>query len=345
MKRILITGGCGFIGSHTSLILIQKGYEIVIIDSNIRSSEQVIQNIYKAMKKSNIKDLSRLKFYKGDLRDHKFLEKVFINSQKIDAVIHFAGMKSVTESIDFSIDYWDVNVAGTVLLLRVMNKYQCNKIIYSSSASVYGNSVEVPFKEDSHLKPLNPYSNTKYVAELLLNDIYLSNPNNWNIINLRYFNPIGANSNNFLGEDLNFSENIFPKLFKSYRRKDTIFHVFGNDWPTPDGTCIRDYIHIDDLAQGHVAALEKLFEEKMNLSCFNLGTGKGTSVLDLIKTFCETNKIKIKYDFVERREGDVPILVADISSAIQNLKWGPTKSLEDMCRDGFRWFLNFQKCL
>ena len=342
MKRILITGGCGFIGSHTALLLIQKGYEIVIIDSNIRSSEAVIQNIYSAMEKNNIYDLARLKFYKGDLRDIKFLEKVFINSQKIDAVIHFAGMKSVAESIDFSIDYWDVNVAGTVHLLRVMNKFQCNKIVYSSSASVYGNSGEVPFKEDSDLKPLNPYSNTKYVAELFLNDTYKSNPNYWNIINLRYFNPIGANSNSFLGEDINFSENILPRLFKTYSRQDSTFHIFGNDWPTPDGTCIRDYIHIDDLALGHIAALEKLFEEKMNLYCFNLGTGNGTSVLDLIRMFAETNKIKIDYDFVQRREGDVPILVADISSAMQSLSWSPTKSLEDMCRDGFKWFLNFQ---
>ena len=342
MKRILITGGCGFIGSHTALLLIQKGYEIVIIDSNIRSSEAVIQNIYSAMEKNNIYDLARLKFYKGDLRDIKFLEKVFINSQKIDAVIHFAGMKSIAESIDFSIDYWDVNVAGTVHLLRVMNKFQCNKIVYSSSASVYGDSGEVPFKEDSDLKPLNPYSNTKYVAELFLNDTYKSNPNYWNIINLRYFNPIGANSNSFLGEDINFSENIFTRLFKSYSSQDSTFHIFGNDWPTPDGTCIRDYIHIDDLAQGHIAALEKLFEEKMNLYCFNLGTGNGTSVLDLIRMFAETNKIKIDYDFVQRREGDVPILVADISSAMQSLSWSPTKSLEDMCRDGFKWFLSFQ---
>ena len=149
---------------------------------------------------------------------------------------------------------------------------------------------------------MNPYSNTKYVAELFLNDTYQSNPSNWNIINLRYFNPIGANSNSFLGEDINFSENILPRLFKSYSRQDSIFHVFGDDWPTPDGTCIRDYIHIDDLAQGHIAALEKLFEEKMNFSCFNLGTGKGTSVLDLIRTFGETNKIKIDYDFVKEEK-------------------------------------------
>ena len=341
MRKIFITGGCGFIGSHTSLLLLEKGYKLIILDSNINSSVEVIKKILYILNEKNIDASSKIDFYKGDIRNKLFLEKIFSDSLKkgsgIDGVIHFAGLKSVKESHLDPITYWNVNVNGSINLIEVMNKYDCKKLIFSSTASVYGNSNEIPFKESCIPKPLNPYSNTKLAVEILLNDLCKIYDKEWNIFCLRYFNPIGAHHTGLLGEEPNgVPNNIFPVILRSFANKNKLF-IFGKDWPTPDGTCIRDYIHIEDLAQGHIAALENLFYKKIGFMHLNLGTGKGTSVLELINQFEKVNKVKVDYEFTYPRLGDCPILIANNDSALENINWLPKRNIEIMCKDGFNW--------
>ena len=293
------------------------------------------------MSKKNIDASSKLEFYKGDIRDKLFLNNIFAESLRqgagIDGVIHFAGLKSVKDSCLDPINYWNVNVTGSINLIEVMNKYNCRKLIFSSTASIYGNSKEIPFKESCLPKPLNPYTNTKLVVETFLNDLHKNYDDNWNIICLRYFNPIGAHHTGILGEEpKGMPNNIFPLILRSIAQKSK-FYIFGKDWPTPDGTCIRDYIHIEDLAQGHIAALEKLFYEKVDFMQLNLGTGKGTSVLELINEFEKVNKVRVDYEFTYPRPGDCPILIANNDSAQENIKWIPRRNIEIMCKDGFKW--------
>ncbi len=344
MKRILLTGGCGFIGSHTCFSLLENGYEVVIVDSLTNSNKKSIDGIKKIFEKKGINISNKLDFFKGDLRDRDFINAVFqkARSEKkpIEGVIHFAGLKAVAESIINPLLYWDNNVKGSINLIQSMKENDCKTIVFSSSATVYGESGNNLIKESSKLKPINPYGSTKLVVENLLNDISILKNQGWKISILRYFNPIGSHYSGFIGENpLQKPNNIFPIIINSAFNNISL-KVFGNDWPTKDGTCIRDYIHVMDLAEGHLKALDFLFKNASQIIKLNIGTGKGSSVLELIKTFEIVNKVKVPYEFESRREGDAVMVVADNSKAKSILKWCPQRSLEDMCRSGWNW-----KCL
>ena len=346
MNRIFITGGAGFIGSHTCFNLLDKGYHIVVLDSYINSSPESLNKISNFLKERDKK--VNLKIFEGDIRDQVLLDSIFINCIKegkpITDVIHFAGLKSVSESITNPINYWDVNVYGTIKLIEVMRRNKCFSLVFSSSATIYQNTKNEKLHENSPIKPINPYGMTKITIENFLNDIYKSEPNKWKIINLRYFNPIGAHDSGIIGETpKGMPNNIFPKLMDVAENNKRHLKIFGNDWPTEDGTCIRDYIHIMDLAEGHVAALRNLNEDNSQFNSYNLGTGKGSSVLELINTFQKVNKISINYHFTKRRKGDLYKVVADNSLAVEKLKWKPTKNLEEMCIDGWNWKINQNK--
>tara|TARA_B100000886_G_scaffold54682_1_gene33558 strand:+ start:23847 stop:24905 length:1059 start_codon:yes stop_codon:yes gene_type:complete len=343
IKTVLVTGGTGYIGSHTCLYLIEKGYSVIVIDSLVNSSLNSLERI-RTILKNNHRNLTSLKFHEGSLNNKEFIDKVFKQAlslgNKIDAVIHFAGFKSVKESIDNPFLYWENNVSGTINLVSVMNKYMCNKIVFSSSATIYKtNNIEL-INEKCEKGPINPYGNTKRVNEVFLSDVFKSNRDKWGIINLRYFNPIGAHPSGLIGESpKGIPNNIFPVIMNIAFDKKQCLEVFGNDWPTRDGTCIRDYIHITDLAQGHIKALEFLKKNSSKSFSINLGTGQGTSVLELIRIFENTNQIKLNYIFSKRREGDAPVVVADNKVAKEILNWVPKKSIEEMCRDGWNWKL------
>ena len=344
MKNILVTGGAGFIGSITTLTLIQKGYKVTVIDSYVNSSEIIIKRIKNIINSQCPKYLGNFDNFKGDLRDKSFLEDVFIKkiNQGInfDGVIHFAGLKSVKDSITNPIEYWSANIEGTINLIDSMEKFNCKKLIFSSSATIYSLNNNKLINENSRLQPINPYGNTKYVAEIFLSDVFKSQSDKWSIINLRYFNPIGAHNSGLLGENpIVKPNNIFPIINKVALGEIEKLEIYGNDWNTPDGTCIRDYIHIMDLSEGHVLALEHLFENAPDFINLNLGTGQGISVLELINNFEKINNVKIPYVFVKRREGDLACTVADNSLANKLLNWIPEKNIEDMCKDGWKWTL------
>ncbi len=337
MHRILVTGGCGFIGSHTCLCLLDKNYEVWVVDSLVNSSHLVLERIKKLSNKSN-----NLKFFNGDIRDINFIRKVFQkainNNLPISGVIHFAGLKSVAESIEEPIKYWDVNVNGTINLIRVMKESNCRSIVFSSSATIYGIKDDTPIKESFNIDSINPYGTTKIVIEKLLKDLYLSSPDEWRISSLRYFNPIGAHESGLMGEDPSgIPNNIFPLILQVGMRRINKLQIFGNDWDTEDGTGVRDYIHVLDLADGHILALEYLFNRKPQIINLNLGTGIGTSVLELINTFERVNNVSIPYEFTERRGGDHATVIADNSKIIEVLNWKPKRDLSEMCVDGWRW--------
>jgi len=344
MKNILVTGGCGYIGSHTVLSLLENGYFVYVFDSNVNSSSVVLKRILEILGKENEILSKNLKFYKGDIRFKENLEEVFSNAikenRKINEVIHFAGLKSIEESIKFPFLYWDNNVVGTINLLNAMNKYDCKTIIFSSSATIYENSGKNKINEKTLVNPINPYGRNKSTIELFLNDIYESDPKNWRIINLRYFNPIGAHISGKLGENqIGLVNNIFPLILKVASKNMKEFKIFGNDWNTRDGTCIRDYIHVMDLVNGHVEALNYLRNNNPQIMNLNIGTGLGSTVLELIKTFEMVNNVKIPYSFTCRRKGDLGCVVADNSKILKTLSWEPKRSLEDMCKDGWNWHL------
>ena len=344
MKNILVTGGCGYIGSHTVLSLLEKGYFVYVLDSNINSSKAVIERLIEIISQKDKSKMNNLKFYKGDIRCIENLEEVFSNAikenHKINEVIHFAGLKSIEESIKFPYLYWENNVVGTINLINVMDKYDCKTIIFSSSATIYENSSKDKISEDALINPINPYGRNKSTIELFLNDIYESDPKNWKIINLRYFNPIGAHISGKLGENpIGLVNNIFPLILKVASKNMKEFKIFGNDWDTRDGTCIRDYIHVMDLVNGHIEALNYLQNNHPQILNLNIGTGLGSSVLELIKTFEMVNNVKIPYSFTSRRKGDIRYVVADNSKILKTLSWKPKRSLEDMCKDGWNWHL------
>ena len=347
MKRILLTGGSGFIGSHTSLVLLEKGYELIVLDSHVNSSPNPINRVKDLVRLKN-KDLyTNIQLFEGDIRDDQFLKKIFLDSREegksIEAVIHFAGLKSVAESISDPLLYWESNVSGTIELLKVMKEFDCRTMIFSSSATIYGLAGSELINEDSDIRPINPYGRTKAAVEQLLNDVFYSNPGNWRVANLRYFNPIGAHPSGSLGEDpLGIPNNIFPIITRVASGQIKELQIYGNDWDTPDGTGVRDYIHVMDLAEGHVSALEYLLEQKPQIINLNLGTAIGTSVLELVNTFQKVNNIKVPYVFVDRRKGDIPITIADNSLSLSTLNWSPRRNLIEMCRDGWAWqdFLN-----
>ena len=340
MKKILVTGGCGYIGSHTCLSLIEKGYKIVVIDSNINSSPTALKKIEKIL--SNKPNTQKIDFVKGDIRDENFLKNVFSKAikegQPIKAVIHFAGLKAVGESVKSPLLYWDVNLNGSMSLFRVMEAFNCKTIVFSSSATIYGKVDTNPINESFPIRPYNPYGHTKASIEFLLNGLFNSCDNAWRIANLRYFNPIGAHESGLIGENpSNKPNNLFPILCKVAYGIYEKLSVYGNDWPTFDGTGIRDYIHVMDLADSHISALEYLYNNDPQILDLNIGTGIGTSVLELINTFQEVNGCKVPHDFCNRRPGDVDVVIADNAKALKLLEWHPKKKLYDMCRDGWLW--------
>ena len=340
MTTVLVTGGCGFIGSHACVCLLEQNYNIVVLDSNINSSPNSligVKNIFKNKGKSSIK----IKFVKGDIRDEKVLKNIFSEAEncknQIEAVIHFAGLKSVEESVFNPLSYWDNNVYGTLQLIKVMNLYNCKTIVFSSSATVYKNNDSGLLKETDDIKPSNPYGFTKATVESVLKTVFESD-DEWRIANLRYFNPIGAHQSGFLGENpKNKPNNLFPFICGVASGKFNELRIFGNNWPTFDGTGIRDYIHVMDLAEAHICSIDFLLKEKPQILNLNVGTGIGTSVIELVNTFQNVNKIDIPFKFSEKREGDVAMIVADNSKIISLLDWNPKRNLKDMCFDGWNW--------
>tara|TARA_Y100000589_G_scaffold331165_1_gene383547 strand:+ start:832 stop:1878 length:1047 start_codon:yes stop_codon:yes gene_type:complete len=341
LNTILITGGFGYIGSHTCLNLLERGENILIIDSLVNSTIKVKSKIeFLSSLKSNSN--GKLIFREGDIRDKDWLRDIFkefkLLRKPINFVFHFAGLKSVEESTQIPLEYWDTNVNGTINLLNIMKEYNCFNIIFSSSAMVYKQNPNKSFKENSELNPSNPYAFTKFTIEKILQNLSISEPKKWRIANLRYFNPVGAHSSGLLGEyPKGMSSNLFPAILNSLIHNKKELLIFGNNWPTPDGTCIRDFIHIMDLARAHIAASNLLIKENPQIITLNIGTGIGTSVLNIIKTFEKVNKCSIKYKFSPRRAGDVPYIVADNEYAIKKLNWSPQKDTIDICKDSWNW--------
>ncbi len=344
-ERILITGGCGYIGSHTSLLLLEMGYSIVVVDSNINSSPKILDKIHQIALNKSIDIKEKLTFYKGDIRDYSFLNNIFENEKAIgndiSFVIHFAGLKSVSISKSKPLEYWDVNIGGTINLLRVMKSFECKNIIFSSSATVYETTKNLLLTENDKLKPINPYGHTKVAIEKFLKDIFDSSESNYKIASLRYFNPIGAHFSGLIGENpIGNPNNIFPIICNVAARQQSFLEVFGNDWDTGDGTCIRDYVHVMDVALGHIKTLEFLLKNNHKFLIMNLGTGKGTSVLELINKFQNVNNIEIPYKFTPRRKGDNAKVIADNTLLFKTLGWKPTRNIEEMCKEGWRWKMN-----
>ncbi len=341
MSHILITGGTGYIGSHTCLVLLLSDFEITIIDSNYNSSSNVINsliNLGKILKKNFI---NKIHFVKGDIRDETLLNNIFTKSQKnlnpIKAVIHFAGFKAVGESFKEPIKYWENNLLGSISLFKIMDLYECRNIVFSSSATVYSPLNSFPVSEDGVISPKNPYGNNKLAIETLLNDLSNSDER-WKVISLRYFNPVGAHFSGNIGEDpIGLPNNLFPYICKVASGKLDKLNVFGNNWPTKDGTCLRDYIHVMDLSEAHKAALELLFKMKEKFLTLNIGNGIGTSVLEVISSFERVNHCKVPFSIVEKREGDIPILIADNKRALKLLEWKPKRDINQMCRDAWNW--------
>ena len=334
MSRILVTGGAGFIGSHAVVELLNSGEDVVIVDNFVNSSPEVLERVKKITGKE-------FGFYEVDLLNEEKLEKVFAENE-IEAVIHFAGLKAVGESVQKPIEYYHNNITGTLILLKVMKKYGCKKIVFSSSATVYGNPKELPIKENFPLSTTNPYGSTKLMIEQILQDVVVSDKD-FSVAILRYFNPIGAHESGLIGEVPNgIPNNIMPYIMGVATGKYEELTVFGGDYPTPDGTGVRDYIHVVDLAKGHLKALDKIRNEK-GVQIYNLGTGKGYSVLELIKTFEKVNDIKVKYKIGARRPGDIPACYADPSKAEKELNWKAEKGVEEMCRDSWNFAVKNNK--
>ncbi len=341
MNNILVTGGAGFIGSHTCLQLMNEGLNVCIIDSLINSSEKIINQIKLINEKEGIKK-GKLFFRHGDLRNNDFINNVFLEFKRkklpFDSVIHFAGLKAVEESIFNPLGYWEVNIISTINLLITMDKFDCNKLVFSSSATIYDPSKKIKYDEESPKRPINPYGNTKLTIEIFLQDLFLSSQNKWKIINLRYFNPVGAHPSGLIGENPKCTPtNLFPILLKVANGKKKELSIYGNDWPTKDGTCIRDYIHVMDLADAHIAALEFLNKASPQAKAINIGTGKGTSVLEIIKRFNKINSVNLPFKFVNRRKGDSAIVIADNKLALELLNWVPKRNIDDICLDSFKW--------
>ena len=329
MSTVLVTGGAGFIGSHTSVELLNAGYDIIILDNFVNSKPESLKRI----KELTGKDF---KFYQADIRDEEAMTKVFAEN-KIDAVIHFAGLKSVPQSVKEPLNYYDNNIAGTVCLCRVMDKAGCKKLVFSSSATVYGSKNPSPLREDMPTGgTTNPYGTTKYFIEQILQDLCVSD-SEWGVSILRYFNPIGAHKSGRIGEDPNgIPGNLMPYITQVAIGKLECLNVCGNDYPTPDGTGVRDYIHVVDLAIGHIKALDRLLKVK-GCEVYNLGTGKGYSVLDVVKAFEKASGIKINYRIALRRAGDVACCYADATKAKEVLGWQAQYDIDDMCADSWRW--------
>ena len=331
--KILVTGGAGYIGSHTCIALLEAGYDVVVVDSLDNSSSRSLERVKEITGKN-------ITFHKLNILDRDALDAVF-ESERIDAVIHFAGLKAVGESVYKPLEYYHNNITGTLVLCDVMRRHGVRKIVFSSSATVYGTPESVPVTEDMPVgELLNPYGRTKAMLEQILTDLWISDKE-WSVMLLRYFNPIGAHESGLIGEDpRGIPNNLLPYITQVAVGKRISLGVFGNDYDTPDGTCIRDYIHVMDLADGHVKALDKMMKEPGSVRVYNLGTGTGYSVLDVIGAFEKANDLKIPYVFQDRRPGDTTVVYADPSKAERELGWKARRDLTTMCRDAWNWQRN-----
>jgi len=326
--KILVTGGTGYIGSHTCIELIESGYEVVIVDNLCNSSLESLKRVEKLSDSS-------IPFYKVDVRDKAALTRIF-QQHSIDGVIHFAGLKSVGESVERPIEYYDTNVVGTFVLAEVMQEFNCKIFVFSSSATVYGDPYTVPIKEDFPLSATNPYGRSKLMIEEFFHDVFVAD-NSWKIALLRYFNPVGAHKSGLIGEDPSgIPNNLMPYISQVAVGKFENLSIFGGDYGTPDGTGVRDYIHVVDLAKGHVKALQALADESQIL-IVNLGTGNGYSVLEMVKAFEKASGKKVPYKIVDRRLGDIAICYADPSYAAERLNWKAEHGLDEMCKDTWQW--------
>lgn len=326
--KILVTGGAGYIGSHTCVELLKGDYEVVVVDNLCNSEQEALYRVQEITGK-------KLKFYNTDINNRKKIRKIFAK-EKIDAVIHFAGLKAVGESVEKPLEYYQNNISGTLVLLGEMKKCGVKKIVFSSSATVYGNPATVPIKEDFPLSATNPYGRTKLMIEEILRDLYVADPE-WKIILLRYFNPIGAHESGKIGEDPSgIPNNLLPYVAKVAVGKLPYVNVFGDDYETNDGTGVRDYIHVVDLSKGHIKAIEKL-DSIEEVGVYNLGTGKGYSVLDIINNFSKACGKEIDYRIVPRRPGDIAVCFADSQKAKEELGWEAELDIERMCEDTWKW--------
>ena len=336
-STILLTGGAGFIGSHTALVLLEAGHRLVVLDNFSNSSPESLRRVAELVGHTTSE---RLFVIEGDIRHPNDLERAFTaapSGQAIEAVIHFAGLKSVGESIREPLRYWDVNLNGTCQLLAAMRAHGCRTVVFSSSATVYGIPQQVPVPETARIQPINPYGHSKAAVEQLLADLAASEPG-WRIARLRYFNPVGAHPSGRIGEDpRDIPNNLFPFVSQVAVGRQPCLQVFGGDWPTPDGSGVRDYIHVMDLAEGHRAALEVLLAEAPQLLTVNLGSGQGHSVLEVVAAFSEASGRTVPYAVVGRRNGDAASSVADPRLAAERLGWRTRRSLAEMCRDGWLW--------
>ncbi|MCW8850328.1 MAG: UDP-glucose 4-epimerase GalE [Melioribacteraceae bacterium] len=327
-KNILVTGGAGYIGSHTVLELLNADYEVIVLDNLSNSNIESLNRVEKITGK-------KIKFYKVDLLDPESTEKVFTENN-ISDVIHFAALKAVGESVEIPLQYYENNLVGTINLLKIMQKHKVKNFVFSSSATVYGDPEKVPINEDAPLTATNPYGWTKLMIEQILTDKYISDKK-WNIGILRYFNPVGAHKSGMIGEDpQGIPNNLMPYISQVAIGKRDELNIFGNDYNTIDGTGVRDYIHVVDLALGHLATLKKL-EESIGLEVYNLGTGNGYSVLQLVMAYEKASGKTVKYKFVNRRAGDIAECFADPTKAVKELNWRAEKGLDEMCADSWKW--------
>ncbi len=328
--KILITGGAGYIGSHTCLELLQAGYEVVVLDNLSNSKDESLRRVERLTGKI-------INFYKIDLLNKQELEKVF-QENSIDAVIHFAGLKAVSESVAMPLRYYHNNITATLSLCEIMARHDVKNIVFSSSATVYGAPASLPINEEFPLAATNPYGNSKLFIEYILQDLFKSD-NSWNIALLRYFNPVGSHASGRIGEDPNgIPNNLMPFVAQVAVGKLVELSIFGNDYPTADGTGVRDYIHVVDLALGHIKAIEKL-SENPGVVIYNLGTGRGYSVLEMVKAFEDASGLEVPYRIAGRRPGDIAVCFADSGKAARELGWQAERGLEEMCRDAWRWQL------
>lgn len=335
---ILVTGGAGYIGSHTVLELLNIGYSVVVIDNLQNAYMEDGQKLPESLMRIAVLTEKKIIFYKGDVRKKDDLRQVF-KAHKIDAVGHFAALKAVAESCEVPLDYYETNVMGTVALLQVMKEFDVYNFVYSSSATVYGEPESLPLTETHPTGSCaNPYGKSKYFSEEILKDTCKYNTD-YRVISLRYFNPVGAHSSGKIGEDpKGIPNNLMPYICQVAIGRRQHLHIYGNDYDTPDGTGIRDYIHIVDLAKGHVKAFEKLVRNEVNgFVAYNLGTGHGYSVLDVVKAFCDASKIQLPYKFTQRRDGDLACYYSDPSLAVTELNWKAELGLDEMCKDVWKW--------
>ena len=329
--KVLVTGGCGFIGSHTCVELLEGGYEVVIVDNLSNSKKDVVNKIETITNK-------KVSFYEVNVCDFKELDKIF-EAEQIDAVIHFAGYKAVGESVSKHIMYYRNNLDSTLTLIEVMTKHNIKKLVFSSSATVYGDPEKLPITEDFPLHTTNPYGTTKLMIEMILRDLYKSD-NEWSIALLRYFHPIGAHKSGLIGENPNgIPNNLMPYIVKVANKELPQLSIFGNDYDTKDGTGVRDYIHVVDLAKGHIKAIEKVSKDR-GIDAYNLGTGKGYSVLEIVKTFMKVNNVDVPYKIVERRPGDIAACYASTEKANKLLGWKAELEIDEMCKDAYNYVIN-----